>query len=420
MPAKQLWIYCDGGFGNRYNALLSGLATANLLDLDPLVYWPCNNWCRAPFDSLFAVKIPHLDRSITQLKGQIDHLTPLLHDEPGAQVLGVDFNSVYAYTSAEDVRIRALMRSDGLFYSSALIPDWLPTDALATTAKNLVFHAYLTTSVSEFIANSLGRPYYGIHLRRTDLEIGLSDAEVKMLVQTRPDDLFFVCSDDPLSERIAAAHENVRIRSKSAHVSKKSGQGNWNDLTLDEDQRAYFSNIERGAAAVQEAVIDLLVLAHSTIVGFSGSTFQSVARLIGQIAPLQHLDRLPELDFPALGDHLRRLKMQYMSLLEVMNLSENLLAQGRQDDSIRLLQTALNHYSGTDAFPILFNLAVALFNAGRYGESEVFIDQAIFLNQAYLDIYIVAAEICRANRNKEKAINYLNKGQALAMQSGAK
>jgi tetratricopeptide (TPR) repeat protein len=213
-----------------------------------------------------------------------------------------------------------------------------------------------------------------------------------------------------LTERIAVAHDNVRVRIKSAHVSRKSGQGNWNDLTFDDDRRAYYSNIERGAEAVREAVVDLLVLAQSSIVGFTGSTFQSVAQMIGQVASLLPLDRPPELIFPALTDCLRRLTTGRMPLLEVVSLSEQLLTQGRQDDGLCLLQVALNHYYGINAFPILFNLAVALANAGRYGESEVFVDRALQSNPGYLDTYLLAAQICRSAGRNEQALKYLNIG----------
>lgn len=409
---KQIHIYCDGGFGNRYNCLVSGLAAAHCLALEPIVYWPCNNWCRAPYASLFSTQLTCFDQSLTALRGRTGHLTPLLHDELGARALAVEFNSAYAYASLDEVRRQALTGRDGLFYYPALIPDWLPREALTAAGATLAFHADLTEAAIDFIAGRLGRPYYGIHLRRTDLQIGLSDTEVKTLVQAQPSALFFVCSDDPLAERIAVAHDNVRIRDKSSHVSKKSGQGSWNDLTIDEDQRAYYSNIERGAAAVREAVVDLLVLAHSTIVGFTGSTFQSVARLIGQVAPLQPLDRPRELNFPALTDSLRRLALGRMSLVEVVDMGGQLLAQGRQDDGLCLLQTALNHYSDADAFPILFNLAVALTNAGRHGESEVFIDRALQSNPDYLDAYLLAAQICQAAGRNEQALKYLNIGLA--------
>ena len=50
---RQLLIYCDGGFGNRFNALVSGLVLARTLGLAPQVVWPVNNWCGAALGDLF-------------------------------------------------------------------------------------------------------------------------------------------------------------------------------------------------------------------------------------------------------------------------------------------------------------------------------------------------------------------------------
>jgi len=45
--ADDLLIYCDGGLGNRLNALLSGLALARHFGLEHTVHWPVNANCGA-------------------------------------------------------------------------------------------------------------------------------------------------------------------------------------------------------------------------------------------------------------------------------------------------------------------------------------------------------------------------------------
>lgn len=409
---KTIHIYCDGGFGNRYNALVSGLAIARLLQLEPLVYWPCNNWCRAPFDALFVpAGIPFADRSLSSLKGTLGNLTPLLHDDLGAKVLGVGFNSAYAYRSVEDART-ALHASDGFFYYPALLPEWVPQSRIDAAVHSLSFHEDLTAAAHAFIRDQLGRPYYGVHLRRTDLQAGLTDGELKSLVTAHPDSLFFVCSDDPLAERMAAAHPNVRVRQKRSYVGKRSEGASWNALTLDDDQRAYYSNIERGAASVVEALVDLLILAHSVIVGFSGSTFQSVARLIGRVAPLIDLPRLPELPFLASNVCYRQLRAKRLSVTDVIALGEQFMAQDRREEGVQFLQAALNYFHDAHAFPILFNLAVALAGAGRVGEAEVFIERAIRAKPGHLDSYNLAARICHASGRQTQALQYLSMARA--------
>ena len=101
-------------------------------------------------------------------------------------------------------------------------------------------------SATHFIRDTIAGPFYGLHLRRTDLKTGYSDAEVALLTAGHPDAKFFVCSDDPLAERICAAHSNVFMREKHTHVAMKNPGGAWNDATLDDDQRLYYGNIERG------------------------------------------------------------------------------------------------------------------------------------------------------------------------------
>ena len=50
---KTLKIYCDGGFGNRFNALSVGLLIAKVGNFKPVILWPSTNWCRSLFQSIF-------------------------------------------------------------------------------------------------------------------------------------------------------------------------------------------------------------------------------------------------------------------------------------------------------------------------------------------------------------------------------
>ena len=50
---KKLYILCDHGLGNRLGSLVGGLKTAELLNYQPIVCWPINNWCQAEFHELF-------------------------------------------------------------------------------------------------------------------------------------------------------------------------------------------------------------------------------------------------------------------------------------------------------------------------------------------------------------------------------
>ena len=137
---KRFHIFCDGGLGNRFNALTSGLAAAKLLGLKPNVIWPTNNWCRASFDSLFDSTLNATDNSLSTLKGQIDNMLPLLHDEYASQALGIAFASAYAYDSIHTLQAAAESHDNDLFYYPALIPAWLPAEALHQAIVALPFH----------------------------------------------------------------------------------------------------------------------------------------------------------------------------------------------------------------------------------------------------------------------------------------
>lgn len=364
--------------------------------MNPIIYWPCNNWCQAEFKSIFSNDYTIFIDSLASLKGKVKDNTVLLHDESASSILDVQFNSAYQYSSIEDLSQRYSEETDGIFYYPALIPHWIPADHIKLACLELKFNDYLVDIAIDFIHQNFGRPFYGIHLRRTDLEIGLSDAEVNLVAKSNSDQLFYVCSDDPMSERVAALNENVRIRKKSSYVSKKNDSGTWNSLTLDDDNRPYYSNIERSADSVIDAVVDILILAHSTLVGYSGSTFQSVARLIGSARPILELERPPEINVISTVDCKRKLKQGLFKVIDVINLSQKLIDLGRMNDGIDLIQYSLNFFSDEESFPLFYNVAFFLFSyTDRYKEALIFIEKAINLRSDYSGSYILASEISK-------------------------
>jgi hypothetical protein len=57
---NTIYIYCDGGFGNRFNNLLNGLFIAKYCNYAPKIIWPVNNWCGATFTDLFVSDLDEL------------------------------------------------------------------------------------------------------------------------------------------------------------------------------------------------------------------------------------------------------------------------------------------------------------------------------------------------------------------------
>lgn len=358
-------VFCDGGFGNRYNALVSGFAVARYFGLKFVVHWPRNNWCQAGFESIFSTPATVSEKTLTELSGTLSDATCLVHDTLGADTLRVSFQSAYAFKSMDEFEQTVVARNQRIFFYPALIPNWVPQDLIKASIVGLEFNATLVQAARTFIEQNIARPYYGIHLRRTDLNVGLADCEVQSLAKSYPNAHFFVCSDDPVAEALAAVHPNVHRRDKSNNIEKKNLTDGWTAPTLDDDGRKYFSNIQRGAAAVLEGVVDILILGQSQIVGFSGSTFQNVARLLGQHAPITHLGMPPAIRYSALQDTIRWMKGRQLSLIQVCEFTEEMAGADRLQDALELLNAAVEVYSGSDQFVILHNMSSYLIGAGR-------------------------------------------------------
>ena len=71
-----------------------------------------------------------------------------------------------------------------------MIAPWIPESLVQSALSSLQFTNTIRIAVQSFISTSLVRPFHGLHLRRTDLRVGLSDAEVMALVQGYPSEIF--------------------------------------------------------------------------------------------------------------------------------------------------------------------------------------------------------------------------------------
>jgi hypothetical protein len=383
--SNRIQIFCDGGFGNRLNTLLSGLAVANLFELRATVYWPRNNWCQAAFGDIFSNNFDISEQSLSDLAGTLDNAIVLLHDQLGADALRVPFHSAYAYTSTDDFLTQALTTGKDIFYYPALIPPWLPMDLVADAIQMCHYQASIREAVTNFVGKTIGQPFHGLHLRRTDLNVGFTDNEVQDIVRQHPKEAFFVCSDDPIAEALAAAHPHVYHREKRAYVDKRNAQDGWTTLTADDDGRLYHSNIDRNADSVIDAVIDMLILAHSSIVGFSGSTFQNMARLYGTHAPMVPVAKPAlEVSYLSLNTASRMIQSGAMSLGEALSHAAALYSAGRKVDAIQLEKAAIEYgrtkgMNDVNLFVLHYNVAAHLINGGAPYEAGLYLEKALVL-----------------------------------------
>jgi hypothetical protein len=373
IPTKRrIYVFCDGGIGNRINALVSGIAIAERFQLALTVYWPMNSWCGAAFSDIFDNSFEVRTDALDTLAGTFTDAKMMLHDAMGAQFLQVPFESAYDYQSMEDFAQRGLPADKDIFLYPAIIAPWIPEPMVHAALSSLQFTQVIQGAVQTFISTTLVRPFHGLHLRRTDLRVGLSDAEVLALVQRHPNEVFFVCSDDPLAEALACAHLHVHARAKTHHVEKKEENSDWISLSKDQEGRVSYGNIERSRDAMIEGTIDLLILAHSQIVGFSGSTFQRMARLLGDAAPLVPIDRpaaLPYFSFTEMTQQIERQLIEPGMLLQVC---QTMMQNGEAGQALDLMRMGFERMTDAQRPDIAHSLGVMLLNQNQPRQASLY------------------------------------------------
>jgi hypothetical protein len=275
---RSLHIYCDGGFGNRFNGLVAGLLLAELAGLRPIVVWPRNNWCGAGFEELFASTQTVLDRELVTYGAEKenfqfcmteDHLNMGVENLSPLQIPSLEQALAYLQTSARDV-----------FFHTPLIPAFLDLAQVKEQVRRLQIQPAITARATAFRASRRLTDYYGIHIRKTDFGSNASDDKGLLeLLRNCPQKQFFVCSDDAGVEQQFAALPNVTTYPKRAYVEPLVA-GGWNTPTADHSGRVNACNVNRSALSVEDAVIDLLILSHSQVVDTSSSTFRNTALLM--------------------------------------------------------------------------------------------------------------------------------------------
>jgi hypothetical protein len=284
---RKLIIYCDGGFGNRFNALTSGLALAAETGLVPQVIWPVNNWCGAAFEDIYEDELPVVQRelsSFVQEKDQYEYF--IVEDRLG---LAQTWTSPLHMQNWESVNAFFARNTQDVFYYTALIPPFVDGSQVARQVRSLHLRAHIRNRAHEFLSDhgigaKLG-DFLGVQIRKTDFgENGADDNNLFELVKNCPQKTFFICSDDKAVEQRFSALPNVRIHVKRAHVEMMV-PGEWTTVTTDYSGRLYAGNVNRSAQSVQDAVVDLLVLSRSQIVLTSHSTFLNTALLLQQVFP---------------------------------------------------------------------------------------------------------------------------------------
>lgn len=275
---RKLHIYCDGGFGNRFNGLIAGYIFAEAAGLEPLVVWPVNNWCGAAYSKLIANPAQVVERELLSYTGEKENFQFFMTEDH--LQMGVSFLSPLAPESLQDALSFLAQDSKDVFFHTPLIPSYLSVESVHQAVQSLRFNPEIVERAKEFMAAQKLEEFFGIHIRKTDFgSNGSDDNGLFDLVQSVPGKRFFVCSDDKDVEKRFGALPNVVMYPKRAYVEKLVN-GDWNTATADHSGRVYSCNVNRGSESVEDAIVDLLLLSYSQIVSTSNSTFRNTALLM--------------------------------------------------------------------------------------------------------------------------------------------
>jgi len=280
---SKAYIYCDGGFGNRYHSLVSGLFLAEACDREPIVIWPINNYNEASFKDIFETDL----EECTDFTGKewLEKLNPLniVAWNPWHANVDEQHNCMGIY-SPIDQFLRNKQDKDVFFYGGRLCP-WVYINALPDIIDTIPFQKSLRDKAELFIKENFGQEKFnGLHVRKTDHPYPLEEDKAIEQINSTPHIKCFVCSDDPATEqKFLDACPNVRVFAKQAYVEMLVPNGNWGYEITDSTGHRFPYNVKRGSDSVLEAMVDLQILAKSNIINTDHrSTFIRTAILLGK------------------------------------------------------------------------------------------------------------------------------------------
>ena len=274
---KKLYILCDHGLGNRLGSLVGGLKTAELLNYQPIVCWPINNWCQAEFHELFRSPIELESNDFaTMLVNQIHDLgLPFFFI---SQLTKDTISKNYFENSLLAVEEIRKLNSDALFSCAKLPKSYgVSIEDISKYLKYLGIAKSIGTAVEKFvIENKIDKTVRGVHIRKTDSKNHIDENIVFENMKNSPQQRYFICSDDKSIEDKFVTLSNVIIFPKSTYVEKLQ-DGHWRDNVTDDAGRNIVFNMNRPKQAMIEAFVDMLILSKTKIDRMSKSTFRGMA-----------------------------------------------------------------------------------------------------------------------------------------------
>lgn len=276
MKQRQIFIFCDGGLGNRLNSLIGGLIIAESNNLNPIICWPENNWCGCAFEDLF-------DNTFQVLKDDVFYF---FKEDSSNLFLSITDNGIklknYSEPNEQGFEKIKNIEVDVVYYHNK-IPKILNQEKVLLFSKQLQIKTDITKKVLEFVLNnSITRSTKGLHIRKTDFPNQLDSDLLFKTVSEDTDTKYFVCSDDKATEDQFSQLANVYVFQKTSYVQKLN-DGDWRQTTKDTSGRIFDFNVDRPKQSVIEAFIDMLILSKTTISVKNKSTFLSWAHMYSTI-----------------------------------------------------------------------------------------------------------------------------------------
>jgi hypothetical protein len=280
----KIYIHCDGGFGNRFNVLLSGLYLSKQCQLDPWIIWKSNNWCGAELAEIFDTKFNTFNEFDRHTFFQ-QPLTILIHENQFGQ--NIEYRDPRQFPSLADVRSYIQTTNHPVIYFTNLIPQWVDMNYVINDILTQIhFRQDLLQEAENIISRHSNGKYFGIHLRMTDFPQKDLNAVNRYfdLAKNTPHEKYFVCSDDPNVEKYFLNLSNVFIQPKNSYAEKLVKDQDWNCRIKDSNDNYFNFNVDRPSRSVQQAIVDLLILSRSEILNTNlASTFLQTAYLLKNI-----------------------------------------------------------------------------------------------------------------------------------------
>jgi hypothetical protein len=269
-------VVCDGGLANRLNALIFALVLQRRFGHPWRISWPVNNWCGAPLEALFVPPLPHDRLPLTHYR-DASTLPCLMHENQ------IGFDAERYVPHREQLKSFddwAPWLDRGVVYFNNLIPEWVGADEVHAAVATMRPAAEVERRAREFcLQHRIDRGVVGLHIRKTDFGDAVNDQALFEQARASPQ-RFFVCSDAADVNRRFAQLPNCAVFEKTAFPEKRVQDAAWLHWNTDAEGRRFPFNIERGAAAVVEGLIDLLILSRTQPVPTSRSTFLTMAALM--------------------------------------------------------------------------------------------------------------------------------------------